>query len=63
MLRQYGIYITIAIGTLILVYLARVFFAKFQYHKLGDSDKLQTPSYEEMDSGITLSNPDDEDDP
>ena len=48
-----------AIGALILAVLARSRLAK----TIADSDKLSTPSYEHMDPGIVLSDPDDEDDP
>lgn len=56
-LFQYGIYAVAAIGALILAFLARSRLAT------ATDDKLQTPTYEEMDSGIKLSDPEDEDDP
>ena len=59
-LYKYGIYAAIIIGALILATLARSRFARAQFQKMDDSDKLQSPSYERMDSGIKLS---DEDDP
>ena len=34
-----------------------------QFQEMEDSDKLSSPTYEEMDSGIKLSDDDDEDDP
>jgi len=55
-LLQYGIYALAAIGALILAILARSRFAKV----IDDSDKLSSPSYEEMDHGIVLSDPDDD---
>ena len=60
-LVQYGIYAVAVIGALILAILARNRYARTRLE--GDSDRLQTPTYERMDSGITLSDPDDEDDP
>lgn len=59
-LYQYGIYIVIAIGALLLAALTRSRFARAQYQEMDDSDKLTSPSYEEMDAGIKLS---DEEDP
>lgn len=55
-LLQYGIYAVAAIGALIIAVLARSRLAK------ATDDKLKSPSYEEMDSGIKLSDPDDEED-
>ena len=59
-LYHYGIYIVIAIGALLLAALTRSRFARAQYQEMDDSDKLASPSYEEMDAGIKLS---DEEDP
>lgn len=59
-LYEYGIYAAIIFGTLILAVLARSRFARAQFQEMNDSDKLETPSYERMDSGVKLS---DEDDP
>ena len=61
-LSKYGIYAAIILGALILAALARNRFARARFQEMDDSDKLQTPTYEEMDSGIKLSD-DDEDDP
>jgi len=55
-LYKYGIYAAMIIGALILAVLARSRFAK----TMDDSDKLQTPTYEHMDSGVTVSDPDDD---
>lgn len=59
-LYKYGIYAAMIIGAMILTALVR-YFAKAQYRKMDDSDKLESPSYEEMDSGIKLSDPEEED--
>ena len=56
-LFQYGIYGVAAIGALILAGLARSRLAK------ATDDKLQSPSYEKIESGVKISVPDDEDDP
>ena len=56
-LFQYGIYAVAAIAALILAILARSRLAK------ATDDKLKTPSYERMDPGIVLSDPDDDEDP
>ncbi len=56
-LFQCGIYAVASIGALILAILARSRLAK------ATDDKLKTPSYEKIDSGIKISVPDDEDDP
>ena len=56
-LFQYGIYAVAAIAALILVILVRSRFVK------TTDDKLGTPTYEHMDSGVTVSIPDDEDEP
>ena len=61
-LSTYGIYAAMIIGATIVATLVR-FFAKAQYRKLDDSDKLESPTYEKVESGIKLSDPDDEDDP
>jgi hypothetical protein len=61
-LYKYGIYAAMIIGAAIVAALVR-YFAKAQYRKMDDSDKLSTPSYEEMDSGIKLSDPEEDDDP
>lgn len=55
------IYIVYAFGALLIAYLARSFYIRSQFRDMDDSDKLQTPTYEEMDSGIKLSD-DEEDD-
>ena len=62
-LYKYGIYAAIILGALILAALARNRFARARFQEMDDSDKLQSPTYEEMDSGIKLSDDDDEDDP
>lgn len=62
-LYKYGIYAAIILGSLILAFLARNRFARAQFQKMEDDDKLQAPTYEQMDSGVTVSDPDDEDDP
>jgi len=59
-LYKYGIYAAMIIGASIVAALIR-YFAKARYRKMDDSDKLSSPSYEEMDSGIKLSYPEDED--
>jgi hypothetical protein len=57
-LFQYGLYAVAAIGALIIAILARSRLAK------AANDKLKSPTYEKIDSGIKLSDPDDdEDDP
>ncbi len=62
-LYKYGIYAVMIIGASVVAALVR-YFAKVQYRKLDDSDKLQAPTYEEMESGIIISVPDeDENDP
>ena len=61
-LYKYGIYAAIILGAMILAFLARNRFARGQFQEMDDSDKLETPTYEQMDSGITLSDPDDEED-
>ncbi len=61
-LIQYGIFIVIAIGALILAALTRSRFARARYQEMDDSDKLASPSYEKMDSGVKIS-VDDEDNP
>jgi len=58
-LTQNILYIVLAIGALLVAALVRSFFIRSQYHDMDDSDKLQTPSYERMDSGIKLSDDDD----
>ena len=58
-LYKYGIYAAMIIGAAIVATLVR-YFAKAQYRKLDDSDKLASPSFEEMESGIIISDPDDE---
>ncbi len=60
---KYGIYAAIIIGALILAFLARNRLALARFRDMDDSDKLQTPSYEHMDSGVVVSDPDEEDDP
>lgn len=62
-LYKYGIYAAIILGALILAALARNRYARAQFQEMGDSDKLEAPTYEQMDSGVTVSDPDDEDDP
>ena len=57
---KYGIYAVIIIVSLILALLARSCFARSQSQQTDDSGKLETPSYEEMDPGIQLSEPEDE---
>ena len=59
-LYKYGIFAAMIIGVSVVAALVR-YFAKMQYRKLDDSEKLQSPTYEEMDSGIQLSDPDDDD--
>ncbi len=54
---QYGIYAVAAIGALILAILARSRLAK------ATDDKLTTPTYEKIDSGVKISVPEYEDDP
>jgi hypothetical protein len=61
-LYKYGIYAAMIIGALILAYLARNRFARGQFQEMEDSDKLEAPTYEHMDSGVTISDPDDEED-
>jgi hypothetical protein len=56
------IYFILALGAIILLYLVRAFFVRSQYRDMQDSDKLESPTYEEIDSGIKISI-DDEDDP
>ncbi len=56
---KYGIYAVMIIAALILALLARNRFVRSQ--KTDDSDKLETPTYEEMDPGIKLSEPEDDD--
>ena len=56
-LFQYGIYAVAALGALILAILARSRLAK------TTDDKLRTPTYEKIDSGVKISIPDDEDNP
>jgi len=58
---KYGIYAVIIIGALVLALLARNRFALAKFQEMDDADKLETPSYEEMDSGIKLSEPEDND--
>jgi len=58
-LYKYGIYTAIILGAMILAVLARSRFARAQYHGMDDSDRLTAPTYEEMDSGIKLSDDDD----
>ena len=48
------IYIVYAFGALLIACLARSFYVRSQFRDMDDSDKLQTPTYEEMDSGIKL---------
>jgi len=61
-LFQYGIYAVAAVAALILAALARNRFARGQFQEMEDSDKLEAPTYEHMDSGVTISDPDDEED-
>jgi len=56
-LFQYGIYAVAAIAALVLAILARSRLAK------TTDDKLRTPTYERMDSGVVISDPDEEDNP
>ena len=56
-LYKYGIYAAMILGALVLAVQARSRFAKAM------DDKLKSPSYERMDPGIVVSDPDDEDDP
>lgn len=56
---KYGIYAAIIIGALILALLARNPFVRSLFQEMDDADKLEAPSYEEMDSGIKLSEPED----
>ena len=59
----YGIYTIMIIGTSIVAILVR-YFAKAQYRKMDDSDKLESPTFEKQESGIIITDPDDdEDDP
>jgi len=60
-LYKYGIYAAMIFGAAIVAALVR-YFAKAHYRKMDDSDKLSSPSYEKQDSGIKLSDPE-EDDP
>jgi len=57
-LYKYGIYAAMIIGALILAALSRNRYATARLE--DDSDKLSSPSYEEMDPGIVLSDPDDD---
>jgi hypothetical protein len=59
---KYGIYAALIIGSLFLAFLARNRFARAKFQEMDDSDKLATPTYEPQDSGIQLSDPD-EDEP
>lgn len=59
-LYKYGIYAAIILGALILAALARNRFTRARFQEMDDSDKLQAPIYEEMDSGIKLSDPEEE---
>jgi hypothetical protein len=56
-LYKWGIYAVMIIGALVVAILARSRLAKLRKME----DRLATPSYEEMDSGIKIST-DDEDD-
>ncbi|MFW9834887.1 MAG: hypothetical protein ACFFEK_12885 [Candidatus Thorarchaeota archaeon] len=62
-LHKYAIIVGLILGALILVLLAWNHYARGQFEDMGDSDRLQTPTYEQMDSGVVVSDPDDEDDP
>ena len=58
---KYGLFAIIIIGALFLAFLARNRFTRSQFQDTDDSDKLETPTYEEMDPGIQLSEPEDSD--
>ena len=55
-LYKWGIYAVMIIGSMVILLLARSRFARMR-----DSDKLATPSYEEMESGVVISVEDDDD--
>jgi len=57
---KYGIYAVIILGALILALLARNPFVRSLSQDADDSDKLEPPTYEEMDPGIQLSEPEDD---
>ena len=62
-LYKWGIYAVMIIGASIVAILVR-YFAKAQYRKMDDSDKLKSPTYEKQESGIVITDPEeDEDDP
>jgi hypothetical protein len=56
------IYIVYAFGALLIAFLVRAFYVRSQFREMDDSDKLEAPTYEKQESGIKLSDPD-EDDP
>jgi hypothetical protein len=58
---KYMIYTVILIIALIFTLLARNHFVRSQSQENDDSDKLETPTYEEMNPGIQLSEPEDND--
>ncbi|MFW9769023.1 MAG: hypothetical protein ACFFF9_15940 [Candidatus Thorarchaeota archaeon] len=62
-LHKYGIFVGIILAAFILALVAWNRYAQAKFAEMGDSDKLQTPTYEHLDSGVVVSDPDDEDDP
>lgn len=55
------LYLVLAIGAILIAALVRSFYLRKQFHDKDDSDKLQSPTYEEMDPGIKISDDNDED--
>ena len=60
LLYKWGIYAVMIIGASVVAILVR-YFAKTQYRKMDDSDKLESPTFEEQDSGIVITDPEDDD--
>ena len=62
-LYKYGIYAALIIGASFLAFLYRSRFARAQYQRMEDTEKLEAPSFEKQESGIVISDPDDSDEP
>ncbi len=61
-IQELGVYLAAIIATILLLGIVayRRMFVSAQYTEMSHSDKLETPTYEEMGSGITITPPDDD---
>ncbi|MGY5876079.1 MAG: hypothetical protein RTU30_10060 [Candidatus Thorarchaeota archaeon] len=61
-LQEMAVYLAAIIAAILLlgIIVYRRMFVSAQYAQMSDSDKLETPTYEEMDSGIKISTEEDD---